>query len=216
MRKRKSRKKCTLKLKIIQIIFWNGKIHLNATEWNVVWMTYDTFHWYLARIEAARVCVHVWNISGYYVQLIEMQTPHMDHMILMGRWNCVTEISEPFRCDTIRHGVDVLAFFPAWSIHTRTDIFQNNVALSFHVTLDERSIERKYYYFFMCAWQQYHKKAKYIRTRGKNRRRRSASLQCAQAVTMLQIKYTYSIEFFWGLHKILGILIRAYAHSALL
>lgn len=69
MRKGKSRKKCTLKLKIIQIIFWNGKIHLNATEWNVVWMTYDTFHWYLARIEAARVCVHVWNISGYYVQL---------------------------------------------------------------------------------------------------------------------------------------------------
>lgn len=43
------------------------------------------------------------------------------------------------------HALHILTY----CIHIQSHIFQNNDALSIHVTLDERSIERKYYFSYM-------------------------------------------------------------------
>lgn len=121
------------------------------------------------------VCVFMYETSldiMYSWLKCKHVSTHMDHIaILMGRWNCVTEISEPFRCDTIRHSVDVLAFFHAQACtHTETS-FKIMSLLAFTLRLMRDQLNANIIIFFMCAWQQYHKKNE---TGGKNRQRASA------------------------------------------
>lgn len=168
--------KCTLKLKIIQIIFWNGKIYINVWfEWhttrfvNILPLSHTHTRTHteaqLRSREPFVYGIHLWILlctADWNANAHAHTAQHMDHIIiLIGQWNCVTEISESFRCDTIIwHGVDVHDFFLSCSKYTHTHIaytytssFKIMSLLTFTLRLMRDQLNANII-IFMCAWQQ--------------------------------------------------------------